>query len=43
MGDKEGKGKSTLPDGSTYDGEWNQNKLEGYGTQLWADGRQYRG
>ena len=31
MGLKDGMGKYTYPDGSTYTGQWLQNKIEGYG------------
>ena len=30
-------------DGSTYDGDWVDNRIEGYGTYTWVDGRKYVG
>ena len=38
-----GKGKLTLPDGSSYDGEWINNRKEGKGTFIWSDGTKYSG
>jgi hypothetical protein len=43
MSKKEGLGKYTWADGSTYDGQWLDNKINGYGTYLWKDGRKYWG
>ena len=43
LGKKEGSGKYTWADGTTYDGEWNDNKINGHGIYLWADGRKYYG
>ena len=40
---KEGTGKYTYSDGSTYDGDWYQNKIDGLGTQIWSDGKEYYG
>ena len=31
MGDKEGHGKYTYINGSTYEGQWFANKIEGFG------------
>ena len=41
-GKKVGKGKFTWPDGSTYEGDFND-AIEGFGTYIWADKRQYVG
>ena len=30
-------------DGRRYDGEWELNKMHGYGVFSWADGRKYAG
>ena len=43
MGKKEGPGKYTWADGSTYDGEWLDNRINGKGVYLWKDGRKYYG
>lgn len=40
---KEGKGKYTWADGSTYNGDWVDNKIKGVGTYLWKDGRKCYG
>ena len=31
------------PDGKTYAGEWDKNKMHGNGILKWADGKQYEG
>ena len=40
---KEGRGKYTWMDWSTYDGEWKDNKIHGCGVYRWKDGRSYFG
>lgn len=30
-------------DGRKYEGEWKNNKMEGYGSFTWPDGRKYDG
>lgn len=42
-GKKQGKGKYEWPDGSYFDGDWDDNKITGFGTYYWADGRGYTG
>lgn len=36
---KEGHGIMTLPDGSTYEGEFKNNQIEGYGHFRWMNGK----
>lgn len=43
MSKKEGTGAYTWADGSTYHGQWLDNKINGFGTYLWKDGRKYYG
>jgi len=43
MSKKEGTGTYTWADGSTYHGQWLDNKINGFGTYLWKDGRKYYG
>jgi hypothetical protein len=43
MGKKEGFGKYTWADSSTYEGQWVDNKINGEGVYLWKDGRRYYG
>jgi hypothetical protein len=43
MSKKEGTGKYTWVDGSTYEGSWIDNKISGHGIYLWKDGRKYYG
>ena len=43
MSRKEGLGRYTWADGSTYEGQWVDNKINGFGTYLWRDGRKYYG
>ena len=43
MSKKEGEGKYTYADGSTYEGQWLDNKINGFGSYLWADGRKFYG
>ena len=43
MSKKEGKGKYSWGDGSTFDGDWLDNKICGIGVYLWNDGRKYEG
>lgn len=38
-----GKGVYTWSDGRRYEGEYNNDKKEGYGIYTWADGRRYQG
>jgi len=38
---KHGKGLYIWNDGSQYDGEWYENKINGSGTYVWPDGRRY--
>ena len=40
---KHGRGKAMWTDGSKYDGEWYENKIQGFGTMVWPDGRMYQG
>ncbi len=42
-GVRQGKGKITWYDGSTYDGEWNNGQKHGYGKSVWANGDTYVG
>ena len=43
MGKKEGQGKYTWADGSIYEGEWLDNRINGSGIYIWKDGRKYYG
>ena len=43
MGKKHGKGAYTWADGSIYDGDWVENRIEGFGAYVWVDGRRYVG
>jgi hypothetical protein len=36
-------GLFTWKDGSSYDGDFKDNMIEGYGVYIWDDGRKYRG
>jgi hypothetical protein len=36
---RHGKGKFYYQDGGSYDGEWNQNKMEGFGTLYYQSNR----
>ena len=38
-----GKGLFTWPDGRWYEGDYLDDKKEGFGTFLWPDGRKYEG
>lgn len=38
-----GKGKTTWPDGRTYEGEYLNDKKHGYGKFTWPDGTSYVG
>ena len=38
-----GKGKLVFPDGSVYDGLWEDNKRSGSGVMIWPDGHRYEG
>jgi hypothetical protein len=40
---KHGKGIYTFPDGSKYDGDWEDNKKHGKGIFTWFDGSKYEG
>lgn len=40
-GFKHGKGKFTWADGSTYDGNFNKNLMEGFGKIVWPDHKTY--
>jgi hypothetical protein len=40
---KHGKGKYVWNDNSSYNGEWFENKINGWGEYLWPDGRRYEG
>jgi hypothetical protein len=42
-GKKEGFGKYTWADGSTYEGDWVDNRINGRGVYLWKDGRRFYG
>jgi hypothetical protein len=37
------KGIYEWSDGRKYEGEWKNNKMEGYGVFTWPDGRRYEG
>ncbi len=37
------KGRYQWNDGSVYDGEWQDNKICGFGVYTWTDGRRYEG
>ena len=39
----DGKGKITWKDGRMYEGEYKDDKKNGYGVYKWADGRIYEG
>lgn len=39
----EGKGLMIWPDGRKYDGEYKEDKKNGYGTFIWKDGREFKG
>lgn len=43
MGKKEGQGKYIWADGSIYEGEWLDNRINGSGIYIWKDGRKYYG
>jgi len=43
MNEISGHGRYVWPDGKTYDGEWDKNKMDGRGLLKWADGKQYEG
>lgn len=43
MGKKEGRGKYMWADGSVYDGDWLDNRINGSGVYLWKDGRKFYG
>lgn len=38
-GKRHGRGKFFYKEGSYYDGEWKENKMDGYGTLYYPDGR----
>ena len=38
-----GRGLFTWADGRTYDGEYYDDKKQGYGVFTWPDGRRYEG
>lgn len=38
-GKRHGKGKFFYKEGSYYDGEWKENKMHGFGTLYYPDGR----
>ena len=40
---KEGKGEYVWADGSNYNGEWRESKINGFGQYIWNDGRKYYG
>ena len=40
-GVKEGHGILTFIDGSTYEGEFKKNYIDGYGHYVWSDGKEY--
>ena len=40
---KHGHGKYTWTDGSIFEGEWYENKINGKGIYVWPDGRKYIG
>jgi hypothetical protein len=38
-----GKGRYTWEDGRSYEGQYIDDKKEGYGVYIWPDGRKYEG
>jgi len=36
---KHGKGMYVWADGQEYDGDWRENRIQGYGSYKWSDGR----
>lgn len=40
---KHGYGTYNWANGSSYSGNWIENKIEGYGEYLWKDGKTYKG
>lgn len=40
---KHGRGIFYWSDKEYYDGEFNENKIEGYGVHYWEDGSHYKG
>ena len=38
-----GKGKKIYASGASYDGDWNMDKFDGFGTYRWSDGDFYVG
>ena len=40
---KHGHGKYVWNDGSMYEGQWCENKINGSGIYVWPDGRKYMG
>lgn len=38
-----GKGTAHFPDGSYYDGEWDEGEMHGHGYFHWKDGTSYNG
>ncbi len=43
MGRKHGIGTYKWSDGSSYTGDWHENKISGIGIYYWLDGRKYEG
>lgn len=39
----QGKGSAYFPDGSTYEGEWEEGEMHGQGCFRWPDGTSYTG
>lgn len=40
---KQGYGKYKWPDGTKYEGNFNQDMRDGFGHMMWNDGTEYKG
>jgi len=43
LGVKEGRGLYNWADGSSFEGDWSKNMINGSGKYKWSDGRSYEG